>query len=155
MEVLKKITLLPIVNSILCVLIIITCLSVFLTRGLGFYAARGSGNSMLPTIDSDSLLILEQKEPRVGDVVHVKNHAYNYVHRLVEIDGETIVTKGDNCENSELAMIDEVSGVLIFHMPFQVFLFISFVLISTEIAIAGIWSIRVFRGVLGRAPLAI
>ncbi|MBU7004186.1 MAG: S24/S26 family peptidase, partial [Theionarchaea archaeon] len=62
---------LPIVNSVLCIIIILTCLSLFLTRGMGFYAARGSGNSMLPTIHSDSLLVLARRSPEVGDVVHV------------------------------------------------------------------------------------
>lgn len=121
---------------------------------MGFYAARGSGNSMLPTIQSDSLLVLAKRTPEVGDVVHVRNREYNYVHRLVEISGDTIVTKGDNSEYSEFASFEEVFGVVIFHMPFQVFLVSSMILISIEIAIAGFWSIRVFRGVMGRDLVA-
>jgi hypothetical protein len=121
---------------------------------MGFYAARGSGNSMLPTIHSDSLLVLAKRSPEVGDVVHVRNRDYNYVHRLVDISGNTIVTKGDNSENSEFASFDEISGVVIFHIPFHFFLISSMILISLEIAIAGFWSIRVFRGVMGRDLVA-
>jgi signal peptidase I len=117
---------------------------------MGFYAARGNGNSMLPTIHRDSLLVLEKRIPEVGDVVHVRNRDYNYVHRLVEISGDTIVTKGDNSEKSEFASFNEISGVVIFHMPFQAFLATSMILISIEIVVAGFWSIRIFRGVLGR-----
>jgi phage repressor protein C with HTH and peptisase S24 domain len=122
---------------------------------MGFYAARGSGNSMLPTIHSDSLLVLAKRAPEVGDVVHVRNRNYNYVHRLVDISGDTIVTKGDNSEITELASFDEISGVVIFHIPFQVFLVSSMILISVQIVIAGFWSIRVFRGVFGRNLVAV
>jgi signal peptidase I len=141
----RRSTLLPLVNSILCVAVIVVCLSVFLTRSAGVYAARATGESMQPTIPSDALLVISQRTPRVGDVIHVKNERVNYVHRLVELGDGEILTKGDNCELAESAKLDDVRGVVIFHAPFQSFLITAALIIGGEMVLAGIWSIRVIR----------
>lgn len=132
--------LLPVVNSVLCIMIIILCVFVFLTRGVGVYAARATGESMLPTIPSDALLIISQRSPEIGDIVLVKNHQYNYAHRLVEINGGTITTKGDNCEWTEVAVLGDVSGVVIFHVPFKSFLVLSLAVIMIETTLGFFWA---------------
>ena len=142
-------TLLPVVNSVLCLMIIAVCLSMFLTRGAGIYVARATGQSMLPTVPSDALLVLSRRAPKVGDIVHVKNEEVNYVHRLVELGDQTIVTKGDNCEVAESAARKDILGVVVFHTSFESFLILAMVVIGGEMTLAGIWSIRTFRELLG------
>jgi len=105
---------------------------------------------MLPTIPSDALLILEERQPRVGDIVHVKNHAYNYAHRLVAIEGGTILTKGDNCDQEEIASIDDVAGVVIFHTSFTSFLLFSLLVIGLEVSLAALFAFRMLRDVWRR-----
>ena len=63
----RKSSYLPALNSVLCILIIFVCLSLFLTRGLGLYAARATGESMLPAIPEDALIVLSSRQPEIGD----------------------------------------------------------------------------------------
>ncbi len=137
--------LVPLLNSLLCALIIGICVSVFLTRGLGLYAARATGKSMLPTIPSDALIILARRQPSVGDIVHVKNQRYNYVHRLIGIDGEDVSTKGDNCDEPEYAAIDDIMGVVVLYAPFKVFLVFVMGIVGSEATLAGTWSFSMLR----------
>ena len=148
----RRSTLLPLVNSVLCLMVIVVCLSVFLTRSAGIYAARATGESMQPTIPSDALLVLSRKAPQVGDIVHVRNERVNYVHRLVEMSGDGIVTKGDNCAGTEPARLGDVLGVVVFHAPFHSFLVLAAVIIGGEMLLAGAWSIRVIREVRVTRP---
>ncbi len=133
---------LPVVNSVFCVGIMLVCLSLFLTPGVGFYAARAKGTSMLPTIPSDALLILSHRQPHVGDIVHVKKGAYNYAHRVVAIRGDQVITKGDNCDTEEVAPLEDVQGVVIFHVSFELFLVATTVIIASEAALAIAWGYR-------------
>jgi len=148
----KRSHILPLANSVLCVLIMVVCLSVFMTSGLGYYAARATGDSMQPTIDVDAFLILEQRTPEVGDIVHVKTEDMNYAHRLVEKEGERIVTKGDNCESVEVADVSGVSGVVVFHAPFRSFLAVVVGIVIVEASLAIFWSYRSVTMVLRRVP---
>ena len=138
----KRRAVLPVINSVLCVLIMFVSLSLFLTPGVGLYAARAKGTSMLPTIPSDALLILTHKQPHVGDIVHVKRGPYNYAHRVVAIRGDEVVTKGDNCDTEEVAPLEDVEGVVIFHISFEVFLVATTLVIASEAGLAILWGYR-------------
>ncbi len=138
----RRAPLLPVLNTVLCILIIFVCLSFFVTRGLGVYAARAMGESMLPTVPRDALLVLTQRHPQVGDIVHIMTDENNYAHRVVEMDERTIVTKGDNNEISEVAAVGDVSGVVLFHVPFRLFLVLALALIGIEGLLAALWSVR-------------
>jgi len=68
-----------------------------------FCIAKVEGNSMYPTIkDGNYVLILKKDVPdfniSIGDiVVFYDNETNKYVsHRVIDINGETIITKGDN-----------------------------------------------------------
>ncbi len=141
---------LPALNSALCILIIFLCLSLFLTRGLGLYVARAVGESMLPAIPKDAFIILSSKQPEIGDIVHVKNEKCNYAHRLVAIEGDRIVTKGDNCESSEIASLADVRGVVIFHSSFTSFLLLAFVVIGVEAGLGALWAGKLLQEVRHR-----
>jgi signal peptidase I len=136
---------LPVLNSTLCILIILVCFSLFLTRGFGLYAARATGESMLPTIPSDALVVIAQKPPEVGDIVHVQGENTNYVHRLIELEGEAIATKGDNCPEPEFALLKDVSGVVVVHLPFGHFFMVTMLVVGFEVVLAAFWSMRVLR----------
>lgn len=147
----RKSSYVPALNSALCILIIFLCLSLFLTRGLGLYAARATGESMLPAIPKDALIVLSSRHPEIGDIVHVKNEKYNYAHRLVAIEGEKIVTKGDNCDSSEVARLADVRGVVVFHSSFTSFLFLAFAVIGIEGVLGAFWAGRLLKEVRQRS----
>lgn len=105
---------------------------------------------MLPTIPSDAFVVLSHKHPEIGDIVHVRGESYNYIHRLVEVNGDIIKTRGDNCEISEVAMLDDVSGVVIFHAPFKSFLILALMVIVIEGMLAVFWSGRIMSEVTRR-----
>lgn len=72
-------------NSALCLVVIAVCLSPVIGQGIGFYAARATGESMQPALPRDAFLVLERREPEIGDIVHVENHRFNIVHRIVDL----------------------------------------------------------------------
>jgi len=147
----RKSSYLPFLNSVLCILIILVCLSLFLTRGLGLYAARATGESMLPAIPKDALIVLSSRQPEVGDIVHVKNEKYNYAHRLIAVEGERIVTKGDNCESPETARLADVRGVVIFHSSFSSFLLSALAVICVEGILGAFWAGKLLKEVRQRS----
>ena len=142
---------LPALNSVLCILIIFVCLSLFLTRGLGLYAARATGESMLPAIPEDALIVLSSRQPEIGDIVHVKTERYNYAHRLLSIEGDRIVTKGDNSDSSEVARLADVRGVVVFHSSFASFLLLALSVIGLEGVLGAFWAGKLLKEVRRRS----
>jgi len=62
---------------------------------------EAEGDSMYPLIRSGDMLIVEPaevRELRRGDVVLAQLERGLTAHRVVRIDGETIVMRGDNCD---------------------------------------------------------
>jgi hypothetical protein len=142
----------PIANSILCLFIIAFSLSVFITNNTGVYAVRARGESMLPTVSEDALLILSKRAPQVGDIIHVRSSQFNYAHRLVSLDANKVLTKGDNLDETEQASPADVAGVVIFHMSFGSFLLTVLVIICVEMALASFWAFRLLDEVWHRRP---
>ena len=143
---------LPILNSGICLLIIYLCISLFLTPGIGLYGARSKGESMLPTVPANAFLVLTDKEPAVGDIVHVTTEEYNIAHRLIALDGDIIITKGDNCKNMEVASLSDVKGVVIFFTHFGLILVLVLSVVCAEAVLAIIWARRVVLPSLQKHP---
>lgn len=81
-----------------------------------------NGISMLPSIQSGDLVIARAaSEYEVGDVVAFHSDVVNttVLHRVVEVDGEQLVTKGDNNSwfDPELPTQDDVLGRIWLHLP--------------------------------------
>lgn len=62
----------------------------------GFGTAIVLSGSMEPTLSVDDLIIVKaQEQYAVGDVVVYQSGSMVVVHRIVSIDGETVITQGD------------------------------------------------------------
>lgn len=80
----------------------------------GFGATFVLSNSMAPGITTDDIVLVKKPaELRVGDVVLYSTDKRNVLHRIVEIDGDTLITQGDanNTKDAPFSK-DNVLGVL-------------------------------------------
>ena len=74
--------------------------------------------SMEPELSVNDVIIVQQQDGyEVGDVVVYQSSGALVVHRIVRIDGETVVTKGDanNAEDSEMS-ISLIKGEVVGHI---------------------------------------
>ena len=74
--------------------------------------------SMEPELSVNDVIIVQQQDGyEVGDVVVYQSSGALVVHRIVRIDGETVVTKGDanNVEDSEMS-ISLIKGEVVGHI---------------------------------------
>ena len=74
--------------------------------------------SMEPTINAGELIIIDEKvNYQKGDVVtYLDNENYLITHRIIEIDKDEFITKGDaNNLNDEKNDIQNIKGKVIFH----------------------------------------
>lgn len=74
--------------------------------------------SMEPTIHIKELIIIqEQKDYKINDIVTYKNKENNFVtHRIIEINGNEIITRGDNNTiNDDPIKVTDIEGKVIFH----------------------------------------
>lgn len=75
------------------------------------------GESMLPTIRGNEKLIVEFvdsiKDLHVNDLIFFYDVNYKLVlHRLIKIDNEILILKGDNCESKDVINFRQVLGKL-------------------------------------------
>ena len=85
----------------------------------GYGGAVVLSGSMEPTIMVDELIIVKaETDYEVGDVVVYQSGKILVVHRIVNMDGETVVTRGD-ANNVDDAPIDiaQIKGKVISHIP--------------------------------------
>ena len=86
---------------------------------MGYGAAVVLTGSMEPTIMIDELIIVQAQETYdVGDVVVYQTGKILVVHRIVDMDKETVTTRGDaNNVEDEPVPLDHVKGRVIAHIP--------------------------------------
>ena len=68
----------------------------------------------------DLLLVIKPQDLKVGDIVIYQRDAASFtiVHRVVQIDGDKIVTKGDNNPGPDTPIIRQnVQGKVVFAVP--------------------------------------
>ena len=85
----------------------------------GYGAAVVLSGSMEPTFSKDDLIIVKKKDSfDIGDVVVYQSNDSLVVHRVVSMDGDMVVTKGD-ANNIEDASFDKIAikGVVIGCIP--------------------------------------
>ena len=85
----------------------------------GYGGAVVLSGSMEPTIMVDELIIVQAADSYApGDIVVYQTGKILVVHRIVDVDGETAVTRGDanNVEDEPIAL-SQIKGRVIAHIP--------------------------------------
>lgn len=86
---------------------------------LGVGATVVMSGSMEPTLSAgDLLIVVRAKSYAVGDVVVYQSGGMGVVHRIVEIDGRSVITKGDaNNTADEPIELSRIKGAVAFSLP--------------------------------------
>lgn len=75
--------------------------------------------SMEPALSVDDLIIVQRQDSyELGDMVVFQSGGSVVVHRIIELDGDMVTTKGDanNAPDEEMS-ISNIKGVVIGHIP--------------------------------------
>lgn len=122
--------------NILRLLLIITCgailgLNVYLANAnrlvgnqlpmpFGYGAATVLSGSMEPELSKGDLIIVkEENNFKVGDVVVFQDGRSLVVHRIIDIDGEKVITQGDaNNVADEPVKLSAIKAKVLFPIPF-------------------------------------
>ena len=85
----------------------------------GYGASVVLSGSMEPTLSVGDLLIVRTQESyEVGDIVVYQSGRMPVVHRIMEMDGDTVTTRGDaNNANDEAFLISAIKGEVIAVIP--------------------------------------
>lgn len=86
----------------------------------GFGAAVVLSGSMEPELSVNDLIIVSDADSyERNDIVVYQGGRSLVVHRIISIDGETVLTKGDanNVEDAPI-QLSAIKGKVIFHIPF-------------------------------------
>lgn len=85
----------------------------------GYGIANVLSGSMEPTFSPGTLLLVkEEKDIKTGDIVVYQSGQSLVVHRVVSIDGDTVVTKGDaNNTQDEPFNRNQIKGIVIGWIP--------------------------------------
>ena len=88
-------------------------------EAMGFKVAKvGNTGSMRPTMNENSLLLLDTSTPLVGDIIIFKNGDGALVHRIIADDGANWITQGDALKGIETEIVPKddvlyrVTGIL-------------------------------------------
>lgn len=84
----------------------------------GYGAAVVLTGSMEPTIMADELIFVKAEESyEIGDIVVFQSGSMLVVHRIVDMDGETVTTRGDanNAEDTPISKM-YIKGKVIGHV---------------------------------------
>jgi len=79
----------------------------------------GNSGSMRPTISDNSILILlenpTKKDIKVGDIISTKQKFGGIIHRVIEINGDKYITKGDNNDirDKEEWLLEQIDGKVV------------------------------------------
>jgi len=122
-KLLKKTKIKIVLNIIIYILylfiIVITAQKIIFhdNKVLNCYLFRVSSGSMANTLEvNDFILVKEMKTYKVGDIITYKLDNRTITHRIVNVEGDVIVTKGDANFNIDRSITkDKVIGKTIFH----------------------------------------
>ena len=105
-----------IVNTILIIMIVLLSIYAVLRFANKIEILKVETGSMKDNINvGDYILIHKQSNYKVNDIVTYETNGFYITHRIVEIDGEKIITKGDanNVVDDEISKNDIVGRVII------------------------------------------
>ncbi|VEU83333.1 signal peptidase I [Acholeplasma hippikon] len=115
------------IETIFITILVFFLASTFLLQIVGVRTRVVLSDSMYPKIRINNLVYINEKynvdKLNVGDVIAFEQGSKEVLHRIVEINGDLIVTKGDNNNvNDQPIMKSNVKGKLVFNIPFGGFL---------------------------------
>ena len=75
--------------------------------------------SMEPTLSANDLVIVRERDSyELGDIVVYQDGKSLVIHRIIEIDGETVTTKGDDNDSEDLPIpLTAIKGEAVGHIP--------------------------------------
>lgn len=85
----------------------------------GIGASVVLSGSMEPELHIDDLIIVkEQDDYKINDVVVFQSHGSLVVHRIIEIDGTMVTTKGDANNTADEPMeMENIKGIVVTSIP--------------------------------------
>ncbi len=104
-------------NALLIIIIIalVVYFALRITGRITIYSVE-TGSMENKIHPGDYILLFKQNKYHVGDIVTFKVKDYFVTHRIVKIDGDKIITKGDaNNEEDEEISIKQVEGKVIYY----------------------------------------
>ena len=108
-------------KAIFCLLIfIIFMIKIFNILNIPFFGYQSFkviSGSMEPAIMvSDKIIVKQQKNYQIGDIITYKSGDEYITHRIIEIDKDKVITKGDaNNTNDEPILIEQIIGKVIYN----------------------------------------
>ena len=96
-----------IILDVLIILLVGLVVFSFLNRNkpvsvFGYYLLTVRTGSMESTFSiGDNIIVKESKDYKVGDIVTYKNNNVYVTHRIIKIDGNKVITKGDANNTSD------------------------------------------------------
>lgn len=86
---------------------------------LGFGATVVMSGSMEPALSGgDLLIVVKASSYAVGDIIVYQSGSMSVVHRIVEIDGQNVTTKGDaNNTADESIELSQIRGIVALALP--------------------------------------
>lgn len=111
--------------EVLVILLLILCVGAY---AFGYRFFNVMSGSMLPTIPVGSIVLVNTNETNyeVGDIITYKKNGEVITHRIHDIVGEDIFTKGDANQSIDTATIlhQNIIGKYLFFMPILGYLFV-------------------------------
>lgn len=86
----------------------------------GYSLAVVLSGSMEPELAVNDLVLVKDKDDyRVGNIVVFRGQNEFIVHRIIEMDGDVVVTKGDaNNKVDDSILVSDIEGVVVGYVPF-------------------------------------
>lgn len=73
------------------------------------------GSSMQPTLCEGDVLTLAppERDPKVGDIVLFRYRGLHLLHRIVAVEGDSYIIRGDNSAGTECCRREDIVGILV------------------------------------------
>jgi len=87
---------------------------------LGFATSVVLSGSMEPELQvNDMIIVIARDSYEVGDVVVYQSYGTLIVHRIISIDGESVVTQGDANQTADPAIkLSDIKGEVVASLPY-------------------------------------
>ena len=105
---------------VLALFSIFLLLNIFNIPVFNYYFGLVQTQSMEPALNKNDLIIYsQQQEYKTGDIVCFIQNSRLTAHRIVAVNGENIVTKGDNSTQNDVAVTsNQILGEVVYKSAF-------------------------------------